>query len=226
MTSQNVPEALENLRTVARQAVNAEYLILRRSWGVYYAIWALIISIFILAPYPIINYVPRHAQYIAFLVIYPSLGILASLASFRVFRKANHLIFLKRSLASESIRPMKRWIVHVSWVVVLLMTIFLALGLRNYAGYIVAVVFFAFLDTYIYLIQRRSFPVIPPEGKLAVYAYWFSSAMSLALSVVFRSALLFSLLWIPMVAAWLFASMYALYHSSEYRTEGDEIFGS
>ncbi|PSO04352.1 hypothetical protein B9Q13_04805 [Candidatus Marsarchaeota G2 archaeon ECH_B_SAG-G16] len=102
------------MERVGKRAIAFQRYVLRRAWGVYYAIWVFAFFWFVFLPYLILSFVSQNAD-IAFYLGYTLVGGLAGYATWVNFSKAYRTLILKRSLFGER-RSYYRWFFVAFWI--------------------------------------------------------------------------------------------------------------
>ncbi len=209
-------ETLEELRLTGKRALAFDRFIMRRAWGVYYAVWALAISLFIFLPWIIVPLTPENERWIAFPVAYISVAILATISVSRNFANAQRAIDLRRSLGGDSmVSKRNAYLYFLGWFAVIILMVLLS---YDYRSEIEVALFSGLLfgiDVYVYLMLKRHFVNIPVEGKLAVSFFAISTFGGVIGAILTGNSTVYDLAWIPTIVAWLFAAIYTLYTAHE-----------
>ncbi len=202
-------------KSIAEKSVRYQVYIMRRSWGVYYAIWAIAFIIFSMSPPFIFGTFRGLALIIIYVACYGLTWYTAGYFTYRIFsknKKINELkkiIGMKTNLSKRLLRPYLFGIL-ISFVLILVAGILSGIWWES--------ILFLILMYISYLILRNlsnSFEKIPMEGYVALIFFIGSTVASTSLPIILRGSYLgyylSSVSWVPAIVAWLFASFYALY---------------
>lgn len=206
---------IEDIERIAERNLAGQRFLLRREWGVDYAIWALVMaySLFLSNIADLFSLKGNMAQ-IVNVIAYIVVVSVAILVIFRTARKWGRTVRLRSVLSNGQ----KRRPIYLIWVLL----IFIASGIANVflPGY-AQVIFYANLvpiTFVLYYTQRRIFPGrLPVEGVLATLTLSISTLSSLAIAVLEipgKDAII-SVIWTFTFLAWFFASLYALFHAPD-----------
>lgn len=209
-------ETLEQLRLTGKRALAFDKFVMRRAWGVYYAVWALAISFFIFLPNVILYLVPINLTWIVFPVSYMAVGILATFGVSRNFSNAEAAINLRKSL--DGYKPVSNrnfYFYLLGWSALIALLVVLSVNFQTGIGFILITVALSFIDVYVYSSLKRHFVKVPAEGKLAVGVFAFSTVGSLFGAALTQAQFVYDILWVPTIAAWVFAALYTLYKAPE-----------
>ncbi|WP_297215175.1 hypothetical protein [Thermoplasma sp.] len=215
----NDPEYAGKLDEIARIAVRRQYYILRRSWGIYYAIWASGFTFMLLASMIVFTFVSGLKGYLILLSLIFFIALISGYLSRRVFRIAVRTEDLRRMLDNEYLTWSRKYTVYYWIIFVLTLASAALLGyLMPRYSYYSAVPFLYFISYYVYSHLRRSFEGIPPEGYVSVlsmlaFAIAITSTMFAASSYLRGMMTLISLT--GLIISWFWCSIYALYHARE-----------
>jgi hypothetical protein len=224
MSDIDIASIEKNLKETGIRAVNIEYYILRRTYGVYYSIWAAVFFIFISAPFIIIKYLTGINKILAFIAVFIFTGIIAFVATANIFNKAFKLISLKYTLKGIKVNKFRQVLLSLIFYIFMVILISISFSILSGAYIQLAVmeIFFIYIDIIIYISLKRSFIKIPLEGMIATYSYTAGIILGIALALVFRTEFYFAIAWLPTAICWMFSSIYGLYHSPDYLDAGDE----
>lgn len=201
--------------SVAERALKFQNFILRRAWGVYYAIWAFALIFWIFLPYAV-NYLYPSDPLRVYFTVYSALGLIAGIASARVFSLARRTLQL-RNAASKDKRDGLR--LSVSWWLFFSLVAVLTYLFASPHFLTVYMTFLLSIPPIVFRALRYSFRAVPPEGYLATGSFTFSTVASIIISLFPLQQYILPLVWIPTVASWLFSSIYSLYHAPDYMVE-------
>jgi hypothetical protein len=216
LSSEDVEALTREIELVGRRAIRFQNYVLRRAWGVYYAVWALAIFLFEFVTYSTSVLAPVYGYNVVFyIVVYTVIGGLAGWVTMVNFSKAWKTIRLRRALAHPKCSTEAPKI-----------TRFFAIFLGYFAGFYLANHFFGVsgealtyvllfsIPVFVYFWLRRSFEKTPIEGILACVSYGSASLVS-AYSVVAHLDVMTTVAWSITIFAWVFASIYAFYRAPE-----------
>jgi hypothetical protein len=207
---------VETLKLLAIKALKFQQYILRRAWGLYYAVWSLSFVLWLILPYSVSIFYPK-AGFYAYLFAYSLPALVGMVVTNWIFRRARRTIELRRltfgrskkSAASTNLIP---WLIF--FAIILSAFIF-----PNVTFYYVYSGFLVILDYFIYKTLRYSFERIPVEGYIAIATFTLSVAITAIALTFTKSYFIFILGWTPSIAGWLFSSIYSLYHAPESMVE-------
>ncbi|WP_337860681.1 hypothetical protein [Ferroplasma sp.] len=215
MIENNINNINKNLKEVGLKAINIEYYLFRKTYGVYYAIWAAAIFDFLFIPYPIIYFLKGTALSIAYLIGYTVPTIIAVAATSKIFKKTYRLLSLRYAITGLKPKKNKSFLTAMIFIFLFLMVIVFSLGGNFLISIIIEIPFFIFFGIMIYVLLKRTFIKLPLESLIALFSFWFSIIASILAVIIFRVEFYYSLAWVPTVVCWLFASIYGLYHAPE-----------
>ena len=219
MTDHQIEDVARQLICVGNRAVVMERYLLRKAWGIYYAIWALSILLFIYLPNLLNPIRPAYLQDIAFGASYAAIILVAGYISGFVFSRAAGAAKLQEDLAGKSSRNVKASILNFTIMVFLfLMVILLATGLfRSFFGALLEAIILALVAVYVYHSVSRSMGKVPAESAIAIITFIFSDIFSTFSAIITRGGFYYADFWIPTVVAWLLASLIS------FANAGDEL---
>ncbi|PYB67643.1 hypothetical protein DMB44_08180 [Thermoplasma sp. Kam2015] len=215
----NGPEYSEKLDEIARIAVRRQSYMLRRSWGMYYAIWASGFTFMLLSSIIIFTFVRNPAGYLILLSSIFFIVFFSGYLSRRVFRIAARTEDLRHLLDDKYHAWSRRYTVYY-WVIFILTLIAAAvLGhIMPKYSYYSAVPFLYFISYYVYSHLRRSFEKIPSEGYVSIFSM-LAFAIALTSTMFTVSSYLRGIIALisltALIASWFWCSIYALYHARE-----------
>lgn len=216
MMDSALQETLEELRLTGKRALAFDNFVMRRAWGVYYAIWALAIALFIFIPSAIYALVPPEFMGIVFPVVYILIGISATLGVTRTFSLAEGTINLRRSLYGKEHDTKRNVYIYLTgWSILIALMVVISVNFQTPVGFILISTFLSAIDIYVYFTLRRYFLRIPAEGLMAVGAFAFSTVGGLAAAALTQSSTVYDIFWLPTIATWVFAALYTLYRAPE-----------
>jgi hypothetical protein len=206
----------ETLGAIADRALTFQGYLLRRAWGVYYAIWAAAIAGFIVVPATFASRIPSFGwpttvAYYAFLI---AVTVVATWATSWTFGQTIRAIRLREARTPRS-RPRRRFLLWLGIGFSILALIAIVASENSYAGLLAVDACLGVLNIWILIAVRRTFPRIPAEASVAVGSYAVSVLGSAFALVVTHSQTWFALLWIVAILGWGFSAVYALYHAPE-----------
>lgn len=206
-----------DLAGLADRALAFQAYILRRAWGVYYAVWASAFLFFF--AFPAIG----GATLLGFswwgpaLFIggYAGISLGAMVATGRIFGRAHGSLRLYRArgLFPARTSPLLPALLLLTVVVGVILLAFAAGG--NLVGYMVQDLALGAIILWVFSSLRGSFPRIPPEGFVALGTFAGSILLSAGAFFWTRDAGYFALAWGLATGGWFFSALYALYHAPE-----------
>ncbi|MEM0288140.1 MAG: hypothetical protein QXG05_08255 [Nitrososphaerota archaeon] len=211
-------DEVEALRIVAERALKFQQYILRRAWGLYYAVWSLAFILWVFLPYSLSIYYPAAGAF-PYLVAYTTPAIIGMAATTWIFKRAKATIELKK--VAGRIENKKRPFYRRNYIYFLLFLAILssAIIFPRHIFYLIYIAFLILVDFEIYWSLKDSFQKIPAEGYLAVLTLALSISLTAIAFILLESFVLLFLGWIPSIAGWLFCSLYSLYHAPESMVE-------
>ena len=219
MTDQETEHIAQQLICVGNRAVVMERYLLKRAWGIYYAIWALSILLFIYLPNLLNPIRPVLLQDIAFGSSYAVIIAVSGYVSGWVFSRVARAAKLQGDLAGNFGRNFKDTILNYTTLILLfLLVILLATGFfKFFVGLFMEAVILILVAVYVYRWVTRSLGKVPPEAAMAIITFILSDIFSTVSVIVTRGAFYYADIWIPTVAAWFLASIIS------FANAGDEL---
>lgn len=201
---------------LGQRALRFEEYLLRRAWGVYYAVWAFTFLMFFSIPSVVYVISPSLASspYPYFLG-YGLAGGLGSWATYVNFQRVYRTTRLRRALSGTKrvSRRLRFLALVLIWVspFLLFFVPYQILGFRGLSmGYLVLI----YVAAWIYISLRRSFTSFPLEGVFAIAS--FTSACILSVySVLEAQYFVLQTTWLVTTIVWTFCALYALYRAPE-----------
>ncbi|MEM0157524.1 MAG: hypothetical protein QXN26_05625 [Thermoplasmataceae archaeon] len=212
MSDVNNRELAEYLQCIGDRSILADRYLFKRAWGVYYAIWALSIALFIFLPYminPISNILLRDSLSIS---VYILIVFLAIYFTSYIFTKTRRLVNLRDAIKHNTNHGKRRG--TSIFILIALISAIIIIGSTselNLAGAIAGASIFALIDLYIYTALKESFDRIPFEGSVAITTFLLSDMASAISIIITGNSNLYGELWLPALVGWLFAGFYSLY---------------
>jgi hypothetical protein len=207
-------------RSASERALTFQRYIFRRTYGIYYAVWALAIASFLILPFAVSPFLgTSDLSWIAFIMAESAAGLAATFVSIRNFGKAARTVALRNALNRRQPIERKYWLIIAWWVafyiaIVLSFFIFRLGALSLVYGLLISV------DAFVFTRMRRIFlGNIPIEGKIAIAVFGGSALASFVLSILGTSEFISGFPWIATIVAWLFSSLYALKHAPDELVE-------
>ncbi|HTT72748.1 MAG TPA: hypothetical protein VMG99_01160 [Thermoplasmata archaeon] len=209
----------EMLSHAAERALVFQNFLIRRAWGVYYAIWSAALVTFLVFPalvaaaYPTLS-PPGEAAYYGLILLVVLLSVWATSWAFgQTFRALR----LRRALRHESSRHWHLYL-FLAVGVGLFALVFLVATLNSFAGLLFLDACLGVVNLWILLSVRDAFPRVPPEGSVAIGTYAVSIVGSATALVLTGNQSWFGGFWLVAIVGWAFAALYALYHAPEEMT--------
>ena len=212
----SLKDTLEQLKLTGKRALAFDNFVMRRAWGVYYAVWAVAITLFVFISNLISILVPAGLQWIAYPVVYVLIGVLATLSVSSSFSKAGAAIHLRRSLYGEKQEGRRNFYFYfLGWLVLISAMVLISIDFQSYVGFIVLTGFLSAIALYVYASLKKHFGRVPAEGRLAVGVFAFSTIGGITAAAITNNPIVYELFWIPTIASWLFAALYTMYKAPE-----------
>lgn len=211
-------EEVETLKLLALKALKFQHYILRRAWGLYYAVWSLSFILWMLLPYSVSVFYPN-AGFYAYLFAYSLPGLVGMVVASWIFGKARRTIELRSlTFGRERRKKLASAINLIPWLLFFAIIIS-ALVFSRSTFYYVYSGFLVIFDYFIYKALKYSFERIPLEGYIAIATFTSSIAITAIALNFTRSYYIINLGWAISVVGWLFSSIYSLYHAPESMVE-------
>ncbi len=210
----------EQVKQIAQEALAIEWYILRRAWGLCYAVLGTQIALVILFDVLFHRLSPDYNLFVP-LAFNTSVSISGAIVITWVFKKAYNAMLIRREIADSIWAKLFRpsWIV-VLWIAYYLPIIVAIIFLRPIA----AVVLYGVLATSVgpfYFSLKVSFPKRLPREGIAVLATFAFCALG-NLAVFLLKGTVVPLLWVLMIAVSLIASAYAYRQKSPNPLEDNQ----
>lgn len=199
----------EQVKQIAQRALVLEQYILRRAWGLCYAVIAAEVALIVLLDV-IFARLPSDYSIIVRLVLNTSVSILAFAVVARVFKRAYDAMLVRREIVdsvwAKLLRPSR---IAASWLIFYLPLFVVLIFLRPVA----AEVLFGLEATSVvpfYFVLKVSFPErIPREGIAVLVTFLFCALGNLALFLLKTNFVPYLALWGILVVVSAIASAYA-----------------
>ena len=201
----------EQIQRVAQRALIIERHILKRAWGLCYAVAALETGLSAFLPV-ILQAAGFASSYglVARVGVNIAVSILGMVVAIRVFKKAYDAMLVRREIATSFwARMLKSWRSAVIWVIYVAPILAALILLRPHVLAFLFGVLFATVFPFFFGL-KVSFPEgIPREGTFVLVSYALSTSGSLVLSLLRFNYTIYLAIWAVMVAVFLLASLYA-----------------
>jgi hypothetical protein len=201
---------------VAGRALEFQDYLLRRAWGVYYAIWAAGLATFF--SYPAwISFVFPSLSAAEALLFYAPILLLIVLAVWATTWSIGQTFRVSRfrSALRREARPHR----HFSTALVIGLAIFVVVVavayVSSFASLLVLDACLAAINLWNLLRVRDAFSRPPPESAIAIGTYAVSAVGSAVALLLTHSQSWFGAFWAVAVVGWSFCAVYALYHAPE-----------
>jgi hypothetical protein len=209
----------ELLSQAAGRALAFQNYLIRRAWGVYYAIWSAALVTFFVFPalvaaaYPSLSPLGEVVYYALILVVV----VLSIWATSWSFGQTFRALRFRRALRSES--P-QHWHLYVFLAIGLgiFALVYLVANLNSFVGLLFLDACLGVINVWILLAVRDAFSRVPPEGSVAIGTYAASIVGSIGTLLLTHNQGWFAGFWIVAIVGWAFAAIYALYHAPEEMT--------
>lgn len=204
------------LGQIADRAQVFQNYLLRRAWGVYYAVWAAAIAAFFV--FPAFAAVPLLPLSWWGPLIYDAVIVAIFLVA--VWGTSWTVGHTYRAIRFQDARESRtggrrRLLLYLGEGLAILVAVTVVATLSSFAGLLVLDAILGVLNFQILRAVRRVFPRVPPEGSAAVATYAVSVLGSAAVLLLTHDQLWFGLFWVVAIAGWAFSALYALYHAPE-----------
>ncbi|MEM0272241.1 MAG: hypothetical protein QW514_06860 [Thermoprotei archaeon] len=220
MATEDVGALAEGMIRVGKRAVKFQLYLLRRAWGVYYAVWALAFFFFTFLPPILVFILPNMANNpVTYYVGYALVGCMAGYATFINFEKVYKTVKLKTTLELKRSNFYRRLFGVLFGVGYLLLftSSFYFFGFRGISTAYIALLL---VPAWILYALRRSFDTIPLEGLLAA-AFYIASVLLSTYFFLRGDYLPIYVAWSATTFIWAFSAFYALYSAPEMLVNED-----
>ncbi len=201
----------EQVKQIAQRALVLEQYILRRAWGLCYAVVAVEIALIVLSDVIFaIAGLPSDYSIIARLILNTAISILALAAAAWVFKRAYDAMLIRReivdSLWAKLLRPSR---IAMIWLIYYLPIFFVIIFLRPVAAEVLFVLQATSVVPF-YFILKVSFPQrIPREGIAVLVTFLFCALGNLTLFLLKTNFIPYLAVWGILVVVSAIASAYA-----------------
>ena len=221
MTESELDQAIDQIRKVTMEAVRLDRKILKKTWGLYYIVWAIAIALFDTVYIPIAGIRNQTIQIILYLVIYGAIFFMAMYVTTSLFKRARALGKLSRGFVEESIR--NRIATIFINVLLFIMILFLASGILRYPiGLIGLFIIFLLIYTGIFRGMKKDMGEIPFEGYLSSGSFFFSAAASTLSSFIGYGYTLYGFIWLIASGCWFISGYISLRDYTKMMEETSE----
>ena len=202
----------EQIKQAAQRALIIERYILRRAWGLCYAIIGVEIVLTLFLPFIFRALEIASGNPLAFVIgVNSAVSLVALALAAWVLRKAYGALLIRREIVESLwIRAFRRpTLLALVWVAYYLPIVAAILFLRPDA---LAVEFGLFVMSVLpfYIVLKVSFPEQLPREGVAVLATFFVCALgSFAIAILHARPVFYIVFWVVMIAVSLWASVYA-----------------
>ncbi|EZQ10185.1 hypothetical protein CM19_04365 [Candidatus Acidianus copahuensis] len=219
---------MENTKDIAKDVLKWQRYIIRKTYGVYYALWAGLITIFTFSPYFIFNVFNSKYSVILLIITYLLAESLGFWFTRKIFRKTNRTIEFNSALEKNKNNSKKRnpWKLGILIIIIISAVEYaLAITAKDLVGYIFysllgASILYLLIGIILYISLKGIFNNIPLEGKLASFSLIGGGLVNLLPSLYFGFPL-WVLTSIIIILTWLFSSIFALYYAPTELIDND-----
>ncbi len=226
MASSNPQEdivGIAKLKKTAEKALTFQRYIFRRTFGLIYAVWAIVIAIDLIIPWALQTLVGTPSWlWIASPIAQALTGIGAGVVTAVTSAKAAQTIVLQEAVDVGNFGSQRRRRLMMTFYIMLFSAIAISLVILGTGALtIVSIVLLAVVG-FMFVQLRRIFSFnVPIEGKMVVIVFGGCAAASFVLSILTQSK--FSEVpWIAMSLSWLFCAIYALKKAPEEWVAGTD----
>jgi len=216
MSTEDEEVLVHEMLKIGERALKFEEYVLRRAWGVYYAVWAFAFLLFFSVP-SIISFVSPSLvnNPYPYFMGYGLVGGMAGWATYLNFEKVYKTIRLRRALLGG--REVSRALRIGTWVLILVsnfLLFFVPYRLLGPKGLSVGYIGLIYVMFWVYSALKRSFTYFPLEGVLAIASLTSSCLLSVYF-ILTAKYLLSETSWLFTTLVWIFCALYALYHAPD-----------
>ena len=216
MSAEDEEVLVREMLQIGQRALRFEEYVLRRAWGVYYAVWALAFIMYFSVP-SIINIVSPSlvSNPYPYFLGYGLVGGSAGWATYLNFEKVYRTIRLKRALSGG--RQVNRRLGFAAWSLIgtsFFLLFFVPYRLLGLKGLSVGYLGLIYVVVWIYTALKRTFTSFPLEGVLAMASLASSCVLSVY-SILEEQYFVEEASWLLTTLVWVFCALYALYHAPD-----------
>jgi hypothetical protein len=212
-----------DVRRLTKKALQFQRYIFRKTWGIYYALWACAFTIYIFVPplletFGLPNFVNGYPLVAVDLVV----SVIVGIATGRLLESARRSAFVHSVLRSPRDAFYKRWfgawwMIYITAIIV--SAVFFGADLLSVTFGLATTVTPVF-----YYLLRSSFPEkLPTEGILAIFFFGFATIASFILSFFPLNYLAYGIIWGATILVWLGASVVSLLKVNKELVEVTEV---
>jgi hypothetical protein len=202
------------LISVAERAISFQRYLFRKTYAVYYLIWAVALTLFALLP-PFFEVSFGHLQGGTYDAISNAAIItIATIFTIRNFGRLKRTNLLRK--VTKGFRSRRSWYsILIVWWMSSVFIIPISFGSSLFLGYTVLYLVLATIAVFIYLNLRDAFAdSIPVEGKVATLSYLLGATSSYIISIMGLN-LLAAIPWLVTSLLWYSCSIHAFMHCND-----------
>src|SRR5579875_1578527 len=209
MSNDKIKNFADDLMRIGLRALIIQRFILRRAWGVYYAIWAISFTIFFFLPI-INNYFQVNDNYLLNYIEYILALTIAGITTWYNFSKTYKILTFKKIFETTNNNKLRR----KYWIFWLLYSIVLSIVIYYY--WILSLLYISLLVIPIINLfsLKRTFDKIPFEGLLSNSSFFIACILSIVIMQYFANDILYAI-WAIESFIWGFSGFYAIYQAHE-----------
>lgn len=228
--SENAPAlGVSEIRIATKRALVFQRYIFKKAWGIYYAIWAAVFSIYFFLPALLgaLGLSSNLGNDYFLLIIDLAVSVAAGAASGRIIERARSASFvhstLRRNRNTPTLFERRKKLFAVWWTIYFAVIIGAAVF---FSAHLLSIVFgLATTVTLVfYYALRASFQErLPLEGTIAISTFGLASTVSFAVSLLNANPILYGVIWGITIVIWLASSLYSLLYADEELTESEVL---
>ncbi len=210
------PPTADTLDRLAGRALVFQAYLLRRAWGVYYAIWSAALVGFFVVPGVLAGPL-SHASTAEVVAYYVYLALLIGAAigaTSWAFAQSARAVRLRDTLEGRQLSR-RRFLEVLAIGVAITALVVVVSFVSSFAGLLVLDAVLGGVTLWLLIQVRAWFRPVPPEATIAVATYAASVLGSAFTLVLTGEQIVYSACWLVAVGGWAFAGFYALYHAPE-----------
>ena len=201
MTENELTQTIDQIKTASMDAVRLDRKILKKTWGLYYIVWAIAITLFSTIDIPLENISNTAYQNILFFTAYGVVFIIAIFVTMSLFRRAHAIGQISTGFTNKN-RRNEIGTIFIN-ILLFILILFLASGILKYPSGVIGLLFvFILVFTGMFRGIKQSMGKVPFEGYLSSGAFLFSAVSSTISSFLNYGYMVYGLLWLVSSAAW------------------------
>jgi hypothetical protein len=215
------PPTPTDLHQLVGRALEFQGYLLRRTWGLFYLVWAAVLVVFFVLPGTLAGVLasPTVVEASLYDALQAAAIAVAIWTTWWTVARAARTDRLRDTLAGRALS--RRWFLQILGVGLAITAVVVVVGFVSaFAGLLLLDASLGGVLLALLLQVRPSFDPVPPEATLATGSYAVSVVSSAIALVLTHDGFWYSSCWLIAIVVWAFAGVYALYHAPEEMTRG------